>query len=83
VRRAGDDRESVFRYEALARRPNLDHSGLIPKLSREGYLVGAAEAGQNVIVPVFTVGRAQERLPHLGQLERDGRIPRPPVYLGF
>ncbi len=44
-------------------------------------LVGAAEARQNVIVPVFAVGRAQEILHHLGQLEHSGRIPPQPVYL--
>ena len=44
-------------------------------------LVDATEAGQNVIVPVFAVGRAQEVLYYLGQLERSGRIPARPVYL--
>ena len=44
-------------------------------------LVTAAEAGENVIIPVFAVGRAQEILHHLGQLERAGRIPTRPVYL--
>ena len=44
-------------------------------------LVAAAEAGENVIIPVFAVGRAQEILHHLRQLERAGRIPSRPVYL--
>jgi metallo-beta-lactamase family protein len=55
---------------------------------RESSLVELAEvlnaahaAGENVLVPVFALGRAQEVLYWIGVLERDGRIPSLPVYL--
>lgn len=41
----------------------------------------ALQDGGNVIVPVFAVGRAQEVMHYIGQLERDGRIPELPVFL--
>lgn len=44
-------------------------------------LEDAGRAGENVIVPVFAVGRAQELLYHLGRFEREGRLPPRPVYL--
>ncbi len=59
-----------------------DHKPLGDSLEEfANILVSAAEAGQNVIVPVFAVGRAQDILHHLGQLERTGQIPPRPVYL--
>jgi len=41
----------------------------------------AVEHGGKIIAPVFAVGRAQELLYHLGELERAGRIPPRPVFL--
>jgi metallo-beta-lactamase family protein len=41
----------------------------------------AVRDGGNVLIPVFAVGRAQEILHYIGELERDGRIPELPVYL--
>jgi len=46
-----------------------------------GVLDAAAEAGENVLVPVFAVGRAQELLAHIGAFERAGRLAARPVYL--
>jgi len=40
-----------------------------------------AATGRTLIMPVFAVGRAQEILHHIGELERAGRIPEIPVYL--
>jgi len=37
--------------------------------------------GGNVLVPVFAVGRAQEILHYIGELERARRIPEVPVFL--
>lgn len=44
-------------------------------------LMAAAQAGENVLVPVFAVGRAQELLYTLGQLEQAGHMTPRPVYL--
>src|SRR5688572_26685852 len=41
----------------------------------------AVHDGGNVLVPVFAVGRAQEILHYIGQLERERRIPELPVFL--
>jgi metallo-beta-lactamase family protein len=41
----------------------------------------ATQDGGNVLIPVFAVGRAQEVLHYIGELEREGRIPELPVFL--
>lgn len=59
-----------------------DHKALdatVEELAR--VLTTAVADGGNVLVPVFAVGRAQEILHHIGQLEHAGRIPELPVFL--
>jgi metallo-beta-lactamase family protein len=59
-----------------------DHKSLdetVEELART--LNRAVTDGGNVLVPVFAVGRAQEILHHLGELERARRIPELPVFL--
>jgi metallo-beta-lactamase family protein len=59
-----------------------DHRSLpatVDELARA--LMQAVSDGGNVIVPVFAVGRAQEILHAIGELERAGRIPELPVFL--
>ena len=42
---------------------------------------GAAKRGQAILVPAFALGRTQEILWWIRQLEEDGRIPSLPVYV--
>ena len=59
-----------------------DHRGMEESLAELRHIVAAAgAAGENVIVPVFAVGRAQELLFYLSRFEREGGIDVPPVYL--
>ncbi len=44
-------------------------------------LATAHAAGGNVIIPAFAVGRSQELIYTLGQLEREGRLPQAQVFL--
>jgi metallo-beta-lactamase family protein len=44
-------------------------------------LAAAHEGGGNVVIPAFAVGRTQELLYVLGQLEREGRLPQAQVFL--
>ncbi|NOT28925.1 MAG: MBL fold metallo-hydrolase [Planctomycetes bacterium] len=60
-------------------RDHKDLDATVEELARA--LREAVQDGGNVIVPVFAVGRAQEILHYIGQLERDGRIPELPVFL--
>ncbi len=46
-----------------------------------GILADAHAGGGNVIIPAFAVGRTQELLYVLGQLEREGRLPQAQVFL--
>jgi metallo-beta-lactamase family protein len=46
-----------------------------------GILAAAHEGGGNVVIPAFAVGRTQELLYVLGQLEREGRLPQAQVFL--
>lgn len=41
----------------------------------------AVSAGGKVLIPAFAVGRTQDLVYHLGNLRRDGRVPRCPVYV--
>ncbi|HEX5761353.1 MAG TPA: MBL fold metallo-hydrolase [Thermoanaerobaculia bacterium] len=41
----------------------------------------AVERGGAIVVPAFAVGRTQDLLYHLGELEHAGRIPELPVYI--
>jgi metallo-beta-lactamase family protein len=41
----------------------------------------AVERGGAIVVPAFSVGRTQDLMYHLTELERAGRIPRLPVYI--
>lgn len=54
-------------------------AGALDELARAIELTVANE--RTVIMPVFAVGRAQEILHHIGELERSRRIPEMPVYL--
>ncbi len=44
-------------------------------------LAAARDSGGNVLIPAFAVGRTQELLYTLGQLEREGRLPQAQVFL--
>ncbi len=59
-----------------------DHKDLAASLEELAQVLDqAGRAGENVIAPVFAVGRAQELLYYIGRLEREGRIAPRPVYL--
>ena len=59
-----------------------DHRSLDATLEEfAGILDAADRAGENVIIPVFAVGRAQEVLYEMYAFERAGRIRRRPVFL--
>jgi len=60
-------------------RDHRDLAATVEELA--GILRHATDDGGNVIVPVFAVGRAQEILHYIGQLEREKRIPELPVFL--
>lgn len=47
----------------------------------ETALHGAARRGGALLIPAFAVGRTQELLYLIRQLEEEGRVPRLPVYL--
>ena len=46
----------------------------------EAVLRAAAEAGENVVIPAFAVGRSQNLLYAIAEAERFGRVPVRPVY---
>jgi metallo-beta-lactamase family protein len=46
-----------------------------------GVLAAAQQSGGNVLIPAFAVGRTQELLYTLGQLERAGLLPQAQVFL--
>ncbi|MEW6073670.1 MAG: MBL fold metallo-hydrolase [Planctomycetota bacterium] len=59
-----------------------DHRGLEGSLDElRRVLVAAREARENVIVPVFAVGRAQEILFYLSRFEREEGLELAPVFL--
>lgn len=59
-----------------------DHRPLAETLDElAGILREAAEKRAKVIVPAFAVGRSQEILFHIGELERAGRIPTRRVFV--
>lgn len=59
-----------------------DHKGLEESLDELCRIVtDAAKAGENVIIPSFAVGRAQEILYYLSRFERKRGVTVPPVYL--
>jgi metallo-beta-lactamase family protein len=60
-------------------RDHREHAESLDELAR--VLEQAALAHENVIVPVFAVGRAQEVLAHIATFERSGRLAQRPVYL--
>lgn len=47
----------------------------------ERIIVGTLEAGGNIVVPAFAVGRTQDILYEVHRLQRDGRIPEFPIYI--
>lgn len=60
-------------------RDHKDQAATVEELAEA--LRSAARNGGNVLVPVFAVGRAQEILHWIGELEHAGRIPELPVFL--
>jgi len=44
-------------------------------------LAAAYASGGNVLIPAFAIGRTQELLYTLGQLEREGRLPQAQIFL--
>ena len=47
----------------------------------EGIVREAVWAKERILIPAFAVGRSQQMIYYLGELERSGRVPRFPVYL--
>lgn len=47
----------------------------------EGIIREAVWAKERILIPAFAVGRSQQMIYYLGQLERSGRVPRFPVFL--
>jgi metallo-beta-lactamase family protein len=60
-------------------RDHREHAESLDELAH--VLEQAALSHENVIVPVFAVGRAQEVLAHIAAFERSGRLAQRPVYL--
>ncbi|AHK80285.1 beta-lactamase [Ectothiorhodospira haloalkaliphila] len=61
---------------------NRDHRPLEETIEElAGILKEAHEAGGNVLIPAFAVGRTQEVLYHLGRLHHQGRLPQQKVFL--
>lgn len=73
------DADLVIMESTYGDRDHKSHADSLTEFAH--ILTAAAQAGENVIVPVFAVGRAQEILHTLGQLEQDGRVVPRPVYL--
>lgn len=62
---------------------NRDHKSLAQTLDEFAYaLTDTLESRKgNVVIPAFAVGRTQDILHHIGELQRQGRLPRMEVYV--
>jgi metallo-beta-lactamase family protein len=57
------------------------HSNEDPLAQLEGIVKQAAETGGAILVPSFSIGRTQELLFYLSQLQHAGRMPRMPIFV--
>lgn len=57
------------------------HDETDPKDCLERILNQAVEDGSRVIIPSFAIGRTQDLIWHLHVLEKEGRLPRIPIYI--
>lgn len=52
-----------------------------PEPRLEALIQEAVEGGLVLLIPSFSIGRTQELLYYVNELQREGRIPRIPIYL--
>jgi metallo-beta-lactamase family protein len=62
-------------------RIHKEQEGHHGKLALRDVIVATARRGGTVLIPSFAVGRAQEVLYHMRELEEEGEIPILPVYV--
>ena len=62
-------------------RLHKEQEGHHGKLALRDIIVATARRGGTVLIPSFAVGRAQEVLYHMRELEEEGEIPILPVYV--
>ena len=62
---------------------NRNHKSLVQTLDEFAFALNDTLASKrgNVVIPSFAVGRTQEILYHLGELQRQGRVPKAAVYV--
>jgi metallo-beta-lactamase family protein len=62
---------------------NRDHKNLAQTLDEFAYALSDTLKSRkgNVVIPAFAVGRTQDILHHIGELQREGRLPRMEVYV--
>jgi metallo-beta-lactamase family protein len=62
---------------------NRDHKNLPQTLDELAYALNDTLRSRkgNVVIPAFAVGRTQDILHHIGELQREGRLPRMEVYV--
>lgn len=60
-----------------------DHKSYVQTLDEIAFAITDTIASRrgNVVIPAFAVGRAQDMLHIIGQLRREGRIPRADIYV--
>src|SRR5262249_36777322 len=73
------DADLVLLESTYGDRDHKDLDATVEELAQA--LREARKDGGNVLIPVFAVGRAQEILHYIGELERERRIPELPVFL--
>jgi metallo-beta-lactamase family protein len=62
---------------------NRDHKSLAQTLDELAYALNDTLKSRkgNVVIPAFAVGRTQDILHHIGELQKQGRLPRMEVYV--
>ncbi len=60
-------------------RDHVDEEGRASELER--IIVETLDAGGNIVIPAFAVGRTQDILYEVHRLQREGRIPEFPIYI--
>jgi metallo-beta-lactamase family protein len=62
---------------------NRDHKSLVQTLDEFAYALNDTLASRkgNVVIPAFAVGRTQDILHHIGELQKQKRLPKMDVYV--
>lgn len=60
---------------------NRSHPDVDPREDLTAIIQGAVDRGGPIIIPAFAVGRTQNLLYYIAELEREGKIPGLPVFI--